>query len=141
MENKSFEFTRFVYYSNFFPVLLPSCKVLPRWPPLRCKFRARQRQPRTAGRSRPPVVRGLFANGPLVRILKAVETALAPFKIERALTDDDFLRSNGASIIYLTVGLDGDGSIRAAYTGQKTDIGGDEGLPRPACASAPQWSK
>ena len=66
------------------------------------------------------VVRGLFANGPLVRILKAVETALAPFKIERALTDDDFLRSNGASIIYLTVGLDGDGSIRAAYTGQKT---------------------
>jgi hypothetical protein len=62
----------------------------------------------------------LYANGPLVRILKAVETALAPFKIGRDLTDDDFLRSNGASIIYLTVGLDGDGSIRAAYTGQKT---------------------
>ena len=66
------------------------------------------------------VVRGLFANGPLVRILKAMETALAPYKIDQDLTDDDFLRSNGASMIYLTVGLDGDGSIRAAYTGQKT---------------------
>ncbi len=66
------------------------------------------------------LVRGLYANGPLVRILKAVETALAPYKIERDLTDDDFLRKNGASIIYFTVGLDGDGSIRAVYTGQKT---------------------
>ena len=66
------------------------------------------------------VVRELYENKQLVRILKAMETAVEPYKIKRALTDDDFFRTNGASIIYFTVGLNGDRSIRAVYTGQKT---------------------
>ena len=66
------------------------------------------------------VVRELFENKQLVRILKAMETAVKPYKIKRALTDDDVFRTNGASIIYCTAGLNADGSIRAVYTGQKT---------------------
>ena len=66
------------------------------------------------------VVRELYENKQLVRILKAMETAVKPYKIKRALTDDDVFRTNGASIIYCTAGLNADGSIRAVYTGQKT---------------------
>ena len=66
------------------------------------------------------LVRGLYSNNNLVRILRAMETAVEPYKIKRALTDDDFHQTNGASIIYFTAGLNGDGSIRAVYTGQKT---------------------